>query len=175
VPTNGRCQRKDELAKTNSGNLGAYLSCAGLPAGATASFSSSSVVFSGGASTATATLTVATTTAVGNGTYTFSVTATDGGSLNTITNTGTLTAGNTAAVGFIPSITSLAPLPDGTMQVQAGGGVGQTYVVEGSSSLVPAIWVNLSTNLADASGTFAFTDLDAKNYSSRFYRLMTQP
>ncbi len=44
----------------------------------------------------------------------------------------------------------------------------QTCVIEASTDLVH--WTAISTNVTDSTGQFKFTDPDAKNYSSRFYR-----
>ena len=50
------------------------------------------------------------------------------------------------------------------------GTPGIQYVVQATSTLVPPAWVNISTNIADGAGVIKFTDLNAPNSSSRFYR-----
>src|SRR6266478_3919436 len=76
--------------RTDNGNLDAYLSASGLPAGAAASFSPSMLHFSGSTPTsATATLTVSTDASLASCSNSFSVVATDGGSPNQKTCTGT--------------------------------------------------------------------------------------
>lgn len=58
---------------------------------------------------------------------------------------------------------------DGSFQFSIAGVTGLNYVVQGSTNL--ADWVSLRTNLSP----FLFTDLDATNYSQRFYRAVLRP
>jgi hypothetical protein len=50
------------------------------------------------------------------------------------------------------------------------GTPGIQYIVQATSTLVPAAWVSISTNIADAAGLIKFTDSSALHPSSRFYR-----
>jgi hypothetical protein len=38
----------------------------------------------------------------------------------------------------------------------------------------PVFWQSLSTNIAGADGNWQFTDTDAANFQTRFYRSLTQ-
>src|SRR5436309_793511 len=69
------------VSRTDNGNLDAYLSVSGLPAGATASFSPAMVHFSGSTPTSgTAALTISTAASLASCSNSFTVTATEGGS-----------------------------------------------------------------------------------------------
>lgn len=57
-----------------------------------------------------------------------------------------------------------------TVTVAFTGTPAAQYVVQAASVLVPAGWVNISTNTANAAGLIQFTDSDAPHFSSRFYR-----
>lgn len=50
------------------------------------------------------------------------------------------------------------------------GTPGIQYVVQATSTLAPAAWVSISTNIADAAGQIKFTDSSVSHPSSRFYR-----
>src|SRR5690349_10890874 len=60
------------IAKGNAGNPAAYLSCVGLPAGATASFSSKAI-YRGGQTAAEVTLTITTEGSLPGGDYPFTI------------------------------------------------------------------------------------------------------
>jgi len=57
-----------------------------------------------------------------------------------------------------------------TVTVAFTGTPAAQYVVQATGVLVPAAWVNISTNVADAAGLIRFTDSNAPHFSSRFYR-----
>jgi Bacterial Ig-like domain (group 3)/MBG domain (YGX type) len=64
---------------------------------------------------------------------------------------------------------------DGTMHLDFSGTPGYVYMIEATTNLTPTIvWTVLGTNAADTNGLFNFTDLQATNYSSRFYQTATQ-
>jgi serine protease AprX len=157
------------ITKTNTGGLDAYLSCDGLPAGATGSFSPNPAVFKSGDSTATATLTIVTTPSVPDGAYPLTITARDGGSHNTVSGSANLAVPGFAAT---PPPVSLAVMADSSVQVSAKGAPGNSYVLQATPTLAPPAWTNLRTNSTDAAGLFVFTDRDAKTYTTRFYRLV---
>lgn len=70
-----------------------------------------------------------------------------------------------------PTLT-IAPQPDGSVQVTASGGIpNQIYILQASSG--NGIWTAISTNSADANGVFPFIDSDATNHAMRFYRAAT--
>jgi urocanate hydratase len=147
------------------------LSISGLPAGATASFSPSPVIFKSGLNTGTSSLTIATTSGVADGTYSFVVTANDGNSPNNLTGTGTLTVGN-GSVGSIqaPIILSISLVGGQTPNLVISGSAHQPYVIQATTDLANPSWTSITTNLTDATGLFAFADQGAMNLRSRFYR-----
>jgi hypothetical protein len=57
-----------------------------------------------------------------------------------------------------------------TVTVAFSGTPAAQYVVQATSVMAPAAWVNISTNIADAAGLIKFTDTNALHFSSRFYR-----
>ena len=69
---------------------------------------------------------------------------------------------------FSPPITSLTPLPDGNMEIQASGIPGYTYWIQASTNL--STWDVIGTNVATTNGIILFDDLTATNHPSRFYR-----
>jgi len=69
---------------------------------------------------------------------------------------------------FSEPITSLTQLPDGNMEIQASGIPSFTYWIQASTNL--DTWEVISTNTADTNGVIIFDDLNATNYTSRFYR-----
>jgi len=90
---------------------------------------------------------------------------------------------NSSANGVNQSITTPAPAApckigitppqsDGSVIANATGTPGQTYVLQASTDMVH--WTAISTNVADANGVLSFTDPNAKNYPSRYYRGATQ-
>jgi hypothetical protein len=68
------------------------------------------------------------------------------------------------------TITSIVLLPDGNPRITFVGIPGRTYVIEATANLAAPVWVAIGTNAAGTNGLFTFTDLDATNYPSRFYR-----
>ena len=71
-----------------------------------------------------------------------------------------------------PVITGVTMAADPTaFTLTATGAVNQSYVLLTATNLPAATWIPLLTNRADASGVIQFTDLEATNYSRRFYRL----
>src|SRR5437867_609284 len=107
------------VTRTGYGDIDIYLSCSTLPAGASATFSPSMIHFTGPTPTSgTATLTISTTASTPTGVYAFTVTARDGASFNTRTDTGTLTIGSDGKTSLVPQIiTSVQMLPDHTLQI----------------------------------------------------------
>jgi hypothetical protein len=47
-------------------------------------------------------------------------------------------------------------------------------MIQTTSVPVPAAWVNISTNVANAAGLIQFTDSNAAHFPSRFYRAVGQ-
>lgn len=68
----------------------------------------------------------------------------------------------------------IAKNSDGTIILIGAGRFGHTYDIQASEDLTT--WVTLDFKAADGNGAFAFTDFDAPNYPSRYYRTVdTQP
>ena len=63
--------------------------------------------------------------------------------------------------------------PNGTVTLYFLGAPNSTNVIQTATNLTPAIaWQNVSTNVANASGTWQFTD--GNNTATRFYRSYAQ-
>jgi hypothetical protein len=70
---------------------------------------------------------------------------------------------------LVPLITDIAHLPDGQFQLVINGQAGASYSVMASPDLSTWQVVGMATEISP--GVFEFTDADAPNYSTRFYRL----
>lgn len=93
----------------------------------------------------------------------------------TASNTVTITV-QSEANGPSVNITGLATLSNGTMQIGFAGIPNYTYLVEGTTNLTtPITWTVLGTNVAGTNGLFQFTDLDATNHPTRYYRTAVPP
>ena len=68
---------------------------------------------------------------------------------------------------------TIAGWGSGGMQVDGIGPAGQPYVLVATTNLATAVWTPLATNRADTKGVFQFIDVQATNYSRRFYRVAT--
>lgn len=158
--------------RTNSGSMVINLSCYGLPAGTTASFSPNPVTFGNGLpNSKSATLTITTSASTPVGSYSFSVVAQDGGSHNSVTNTGSLSVGSdNKTVLPTHSITSIQVGSDGSATVAMHATPSKSYVLQATTALSPANWSNISTNTTDANGDCTMMDSGASAFSSRFYR-----
>jgi uncharacterized repeat protein (TIGR03803 family) len=92
---------------------------------------------------------------------------------------GTTFSGGLGAVGTvfklaIPSppalITNIIYHSDGSVTLHFLGGPNSTNVIQSTANLTPpSTWLNVSTNVADASGAWQFIELNATN-SARYYR-----
>jgi hypothetical protein len=76
-------------------------------------------------------------------------------------------------VSGAPGMLSLLPMSDGTTRLTCAGTPGQTYRIEASASLAPAVWSTIASASLGADGLFVFNDLNATNYPCRFYRAST--
>ena len=73
-----------------------------------------------------------------------------------------------------PYVTNMAILSDGSFTLGGTGAVSRPHILLTASNLVPPIvWSAIATNPADANGVFSFTDPQATNHQSRFYRVAT--
>jgi hypothetical protein len=70
------------------------------------------------------------------------------------------------------NITGINTNGNGTVTIDFAGIPGLYYLIQAATNLnSPVTWAVLATNMAGTNdGLFGFTDLDATNYSSRFYR-----
>jgi hypothetical protein len=75
-----------------------------------------------------------------------------------------------AAPLVLPQFTGIA-VGTGAFSLSGTGGVGQAYVLLGSTNLRPALWTAVATNLADANGVFQFSDPRGANTTQQFYRI----
>ena len=100
-------------------------------------------------------------------TFYFVVTASD-------TNGPSAISAQVAATPYVtPAITSSGMLDDRNFGLSGTGGVGQAYVLVTATNLVwPVAWTPIATNVA-TSGWFSFSDLQATNFTQRFYRVRT--
>jgi hypothetical protein len=88
------------------------------------------------------------------------------------TNTSDSTTVAVTVTNFAPVIQSVS-LNSGTLFLGGFGKASQPYVLTQASNLIPpTVWTPLLTNMSDASGRFAFTNLPATN-TQQFYRIST--
>jgi autotransporter-associated beta strand protein len=82
---------------------------------------------------------------------------------------------NPAGPAIPPVITGFAILGNGSFSLSGTGAVSQAHVLMTATNLLsPIMWTTLATNLSDANGVFGFTDTQATNHPTRFYRV-TRP
>ena len=84
------------------------------------------------------------------------------------TDTGTISV-TVESLRVSPTIKDLTELPDGSMEVRASGIPGQDYIIQACQTL--GSWATIATVTANTNGIIMFSDQNAKNYTSRFYRL----
>jgi hypothetical protein len=92
-----------------------------------------------------------------------------GGNFNNSTNGLTQVVNNPARA--VACKMSLVPPQAGCVTANLTGTPGQTYVLQATTDMVH--WTAISTNVADSNGLISFTDTNAGNYRSRFYRSAT--
>jgi hypothetical protein len=82
----------------------------------------------------------------------------------------TTSSAATLLVATAPQVFQAIRNADGSVTVDFVSPPGKTNVVLASSSLSPPIlWQPMSTNVAEADGSWSFTDTTAANYGARFY------
>jgi GH25 family lysozyme M1 (1,4-beta-N-acetylmuramidase) len=87
---------------------------------------------------------------------------------------GTFDYAVTANPGAPPTVTGISLLADGNVRLGFSGQAGEMYLIQAANNLTPPItWTTISTNTADGTGSFGFSDLGATNYGYRFYRAAT--
>ena len=89
-----------------------------------------------------------------------------------------VTSNIAATANFIiaapPVVTNLNLAANGKSFTLAGQGAAyQKYILLATTNL-PAVWLPVLTNPADANGIFTFTDLQVTNFNRRFYRVQMQ-
>jgi autotransporter-associated beta strand protein len=87
-----------------------------------------------------------------------------------------LTANGTLSVigATPPQFSSFAQQGDGNFHFSGIGTAGVTYELNAVTNLSsPVLWVVLTNAIADQSGLFQFSDLQATNFAERFYRIMS--
>lgn len=67
-------------------------------------------------------------------------------------------------------ILSIVALPGGSVSLQCSGGAAQSYLLQGSTTLLPGSWITLATNTTDGNGLMSFADRFVTNQPMRFYR-----
>jgi sugar lactone lactonase YvrE len=78
----------------------------------------------------------------------------------------------TLTVQVTPSISSIAPQPDGTVALSLSGTPSSTNRLWVATSLAsPAVWTPISTNIASPDGTWQCSDPGAVGWPLRFYRV----
>ena len=91
-------------------------------------------------------------------------------------NTTNLTLNGTLSVIVTakPQFSSLAQQGDGNFQFSGTGAAGVTYELDAATNLFsPVAWLFVMNTIADQSGYFQLVDLQATNFSQRFYRIMS--
>jgi hypothetical protein len=73
-----------------------------------------------------------------------------------------------------PGKLAISGKPGSAVTVAFTGTPAAQYIVQATSALAPAGWVNLSTNVADSAGVIKFTDSNAAHFPTRFYRAFGQ-
>ncbi len=108
----------------------------------------------------------------GNVTDSFSYTAAD---TYSVTAAGTVMVTIQASYnGPSVNITGISTNGNGTVTIGFAGIPEFCYLIQAATNLSPPItWTTLSTNMAGTNGLFQYTDTNASNYSSRYYRTAT--
>ena len=70
---------------------------------------------------------------------------------------------------FSSVISDLEPQADGNMRIIASGIPGGTYLIQATADL--STWGTIATNVALTNGLITYVDLNATNYTSRYYRI----
>jgi hypothetical protein len=82
----------------------------------------------------------------------------------------TTSSAATLLVATAPQVFQAIRNADGSVRVDFVSPPAKTNVVLGSPSLSPPIlWQPIATNVANADGSWSFTDTTAANYGARFY------
>ena len=160
------------VERAGQGLLVVELSSAGLPAGASATFSPGMLRFTGRQPTLqTAIMTITCTNLTATESYPFSVTGRARRESITITNT----FAPPMPLAVSRPVLILDPLPDGSSQLRGQGLSGQTYQIETTTDLANPAWTSLGTSTADANGRFTVLLAGTMTDPMRFYRAVGSP
>jgi hypothetical protein len=77
---------------------------------------------------------------------------------------------STTSLPATNSITGITANGNGSFTIHFLGTPNQTFIVQAATNLLSTNWVNLSTNVAGTNGVWTFTDTQATNQRTRFYR-----
>jgi autotransporter-associated beta strand protein len=90
---------------------------------------------------------------------------------NALTTNGILSVVSTVA----PQFGSMTQQPDGNFVFNGLGAAYSSYDLDAASNLTPpVVWLMITSGIANATGTFQLSDLQATNFPSRFYRIASQ-
>jgi len=105
------------------------------------------------------------------GADTFTYTLSD--SFNGIT-TGTVNVAIISLVSYPSVISSIAPQPDGNLEIIAMGLPGHMYYIQAATNLQDrSSWFTIGAVAASSNGVISCVDLMSTNYPARFYRIAT--
>ncbi len=86
----------------------------------------------------------------------------------------TLTNGTLTIIPLVPpTISSIFQTPEGNMHLIVNGTASQSYHLQATEDLGAPAWNNILTNTANGLGVVEFSDLNATNHMSQFYRIST--
>lgn len=171
---------KVTVNRTGQGLLDVSLASSALPEGATASFSTNRLRFTGRApESLTVTLTITCTNVTATDLYPFTITGDAGRDILTVTNQ-TADNGPTTRFAVLPAgaVLALDGLADGSVKLRGHGASGTTCQIETTADLIHPDWTAIGSSTADGNGRFIFTEAVVKSSPTRFYRTAaptTQP
>ncbi len=86
------------------------------------------------------------------------------------TNIGTVNVTVNSDTNTPQRVVAIETLPDNNVAITFAGIPGYTYFIQANTNLATATWTTIATNIAGANGLFTYSDLEATNYTSRYYR-----
>lgn len=163
---------KVTVTRTGQGLLDVSLANAGLPEGATASFSTNRLRFTGRAPVSmTVTLAITCTNVTATDLYPFVIAGVAGhGSLTVTNQTPENSESTRKTVPPAGAMLALDQLADGSMKLRGDGASGATCQIETTADLVHPNWTAIGSSTADGNGRFIFNEAPVKGSTMRFYR-----
>jgi hypothetical protein len=163
---------KVTVTRAGQGLLDVSLTGQGLPEGATASFSTNRLRFTGRAPVSlTVTLAISCTNVTATDLYPFIVTGEAAHSSLAVTNQTSKNSHDTRiAVPPVGPMLALEQLADGSIKLRGEGVGGATCQIETTADLTHPNWTAIGSSTADGNGRFIFAESPAKDSSARFYR-----